>query len=146
MLKEGATCFWEQYDPAQKGSEQYSMYGKPFGKSLCHAWGASPLYLLGKYYLGVKPTRPGYASYVVEPNLGGLDWIEGKVPTPQGDISVFADTRRIKVTAVGGKGVLRFKSASVPRANGAIGNVGKDSYELTLQAGKEYVVDYTASE
>jgi hypothetical protein len=147
MLREGATCFWEQYDPAKKGTEQYAMYGKPFGMSLCHAWGASPLYLLGKYYLGVKPTQPGYASYVIEPNLGGLKWIEGKVPTPQGDISVFADTRQIKVTATGGKGVLRFKSARSPQgANSMIRGIGNDTYEMVLEGGKEYVVDYSAIE
>lgn len=41
------------------------MYGRKFGKSLCHAWGASPIYLLGKYYLGIKPTSAGYATYLV---------------------------------------------------------------------------------
>ena len=28
------------------------------GKSLCHAWGASPIYLLGKYYLVIRPLTP----------------------------------------------------------------------------------------
>ena len=84
MLKFGATSFWEEYNPTKKGAEHYAMYGRDFGKSLCHAWGASPIYLLGKYYLGVKPTSPGYATYMVEPNLGGLQWMQGKVPTPSG--------------------------------------------------------------
>ncbi|MCX2480463.1 alpha-rhamnosidase [Pedobacter sp. MC2016-15] len=75
MLKLGATSFWEEYDPARKGSEHLSMYGRPYGKSLCHAWGASPIYLLGKYYLGVKPLSPGYETYLVEPVLGGLKWM-----------------------------------------------------------------------
>ncbi len=82
MLKEGASTFWEFYDPNEKGAARYAMYGRPFGKSLCHAWGASPIYLLGKYYLGVSPLEPGYSKYMIEPNLGGLDWMEGKVPTP----------------------------------------------------------------
>ncbi|MCL2752095.1 MAG: alpha-rhamnosidase [Firmicutes bacterium] len=49
MLSLGATSFWEAYDPRQKGAEHYAMYGRPYGKSLCHAWGAAPLYLLGRY-------------------------------------------------------------------------------------------------
>ena len=53
MLKEGATSFWEKYNPEESGTQHLSMYGRPYGKSLCHAWGASPIYLLGKYYLGV---------------------------------------------------------------------------------------------
>jgi hypothetical protein len=142
MLRAGATCFWEQYDPKVQGAARYAMYGKPFGMSLCHAWGASPLYLLGKYYLGVKPTQPGYAAYVVEPNLGGLRWIEGKVPTPHGDIAVFADTQRIKVTAVAGDGVLRFTSATTPRSkDGAIRHVADRRYEMMLEGGKTYLVE-----
>jgi hypothetical protein len=141
MLRAGATCFWEQYDPKVQGAARYAMYGKPFGMSLCHAWGASPLYLLGKYYLGVKPTAPGYATYVVEPDLGGLQWIEGKVPTPHGDIAVYADATTIRVTAVAGHGVLRFTSAAAPRSDGgAIRKVGEGRYELPLEAGRTYIV------
>jgi len=143
MLRAGATCFWEEYDPNVQGAARYAMYGKPFGKSLCHAWGASPLYLLGRYYLGVKPTQPGYAAYVVEPDLGGLAWIDGNVPTPHGDIAVFADTARIKVTAAAaGAGVLRFASSTAPRSDrGAIRQAGDGRYELALEAGKTYVVE-----
>ena len=93
MLKCGATTFWEKYVPAEQGTQHLAMYGRPFGKSLCHAWGASPIYLLGKYFLGVQPTKPGYADYEVHPHLGGLDWIEGCVPTPRGMIHIYADSR-----------------------------------------------------
>jgi hypothetical protein len=142
MLRAGATCFWEQYDPAETGAGRYAMYGKPFARSLCHAWGASPLYLLGKYYLGVKPTAPGYAAYVVEPGLGGLQWVEGKVPTPRGDVAVYADTARIKVTAATGKGVLRFASATPPRSDGGpVTALGGQRYELALEPGKTYTVE-----
>ena len=88
MLDEGATSFWELYNPDEKGDAKYAMYDRPFGKSLCHAWGASPVYLFGRYVLGVEPTKPGYAEYTVAPDLGGLDWVEGVVPTPHGPISV----------------------------------------------------------
>ena len=44
MVSEGATTFWEQYDPRNEGNAHYAMYGDPFGKSLCHAWAASPVY------------------------------------------------------------------------------------------------------
>ncbi len=100
MLRLGATSFWELYNPTEKGEAHYAMYGRRFGKSLCHAWGASPAYLLGKYYLGVKPTSPGFATYEVKPNLGGLDWIEGDVPTPWGKIHVFADKDGHRVSEI----------------------------------------------
>ncbi|WP_431291606.1 alpha-L-rhamnosidase C-terminal domain-containing protein [Pedobacter sp. P26] len=94
MLKLGATSFWEEYNPDKIGTEHLAMYGRPFGKSLCHAWGASPIYLLGKYYLGVQPTTPGYETYTIEPNLGGLAWMEGKVPTANGDIAVYCSKKK----------------------------------------------------
>lgn len=69
MLEAGASTFWEEYRPGQPAEEQYGMYGDPFGKSLCHAWGASPIYLLGRYCCGVRSTAPGYASFEVAPRL-----------------------------------------------------------------------------
>ena len=42
MIREGATSFWEKYNPTDKGAQHLAMYGRPYGKSLCHAWGASP--------------------------------------------------------------------------------------------------------
>lgn len=90
MLKLGATTFWEEYDPRENGREHYAMYGKPYDRSLCHAWGgSSPVYLAGRYILGVKPTSPNYETYTVTPclktNFGN---IKGKVPTLRGDIYV----------------------------------------------------------
>ena len=99
MLREGATSFWEKYVPSESGTQHLAMYGRPYGKSLCHAWGASPIYLLGKYYLGVRPTKPGYEEYEIRPALGDLEWMQGTVPTPQGVIHVFMDAHRVKVNS-----------------------------------------------
>lgn len=106
MLREGATSFWEKYNPEEKGTQHLSMYGRPYGKSLCHAWGASPIYLIGKYFLGVRPTKPGYEEYKVHPTLGGLKWMEGDVPTPFGKIHVKMNTHEISVQSDGGHGTL----------------------------------------
>ncbi|MBO4367533.1 MAG: alpha-rhamnosidase [Clostridia bacterium] len=88
MLALGATSIWEQFDPEKTGVERYAMYGNAYGCSLCHAWGAGPVYLMGRYYLGVRPVKPGYEEYIVEPCTEGLGDIEGSVPTPKGDIRV----------------------------------------------------------
>lgn len=143
MLRLGATSFWEEYDPGKKGAEHYAMYGRPYGKSLCHAWGASPIYLLGKYYLGVSPTSPGYETYDIKPVLGGLKWMEGKVPTPKGEINVYCSTTQIKVTAPIGIGKLIFFSKSKPTCKeGNIRSLGLDKYELTIEKNKTYIVSY----
>lgn len=106
MLREGATSFWEKYNPEEKGTQHLAMYGRPYGKSLCHAWGASPIYLTGKYFLGVRPTKPGYEEYEVHPTFGGLKWMEGDVPTPFGKIHVKMNTHEISVQSDGGHGTL----------------------------------------
>lgn len=106
MIKEGATSFWEKYNPEEEGIQHLAMYGRPYGKSLCHAWGASPIYLLGKYYLGVKPTKAGYEEYEIRPVLGDLEWMEGDVPTPYGNIHIRMDKKGICVNSNGGRGVL----------------------------------------
>lgn len=80
MIDGGATSIWEEYSPDEPMESQYGMYGDKFGKSLCHAWGASPIYLLGRWFVGVEPTSPGYATFDVRPEAAGLDWFEGNVP------------------------------------------------------------------
>ncbi len=145
MLKLGATSFWEEYNPTKSGAEHYAMYGREFGKSLCHAWGASPLYLLGKYYLGVKPTAPGYAAYLVEPNLGGLQWMQGKVPTPDGNIELYVSKSEVKVRGVAGEGTLRLKSRTLPSGSNVRAiDKGNELYEITLKPGTEYIINYKA--
>jgi alpha-L-rhamnosidase len=143
MLREGATSFWEKYNPDDKGAQHLAMYGRPYGKSLCHAWGASPIYLLGKYYLGVRPVREGYKEFSITPVLGGLKWMEGDVPTPGGNIHVYMDARTIKVSAPQGSGYLYFSSKRKPKASvGKVEEVSKGNYRLLVQAGKEIVVKY----
>ncbi len=144
MLELGATTFWEKYNPEQTGLEHYEMYGRPFGKSLCHAWGASPVYLLGKYFVGVKPTKPGYVEFEVRPVLGGLEWFESSVPTPNGDIKVYADKKSIKVSATEGTGTVIFKSKNKPKANvGNVEDLGNNEYRVKFPGnGDELTIEY----
>ena len=114
MLREGATSFWEKYIPSETGTQHLSMYGRPYGKSLCHAWGASPVYLLGRYFLGVEPQKPGYETFLVRPRLGGLQWMRGDVPTPFGKIHVEMDAHHVTVQSDGGEGSLLFQGKTYP--------------------------------
>lgn len=146
MLKLGATTFWEKYNPEQTGLEHYEMYGRPFGKSLCHAWGASPIYLLGKYFVGVKPVKPGYEEFEIRPVLGGLEWFESSIPTPNGNIRVFADKTKIRVSASEGNGNLIFKSKTAPTViNGNLEILGENEYSVKIAGdGNELVIEYQA--
>ncbi|MBD0823759.1 alpha-rhamnosidase [Aestuariibaculum marinum] len=145
MLDLGATSFWEKYDPNQSGEEHLEMYGRPYGKSLCHAWGASPIYLFGRYYLGVEPTAAGYETYTVKPNLGGLKWMEGKVPTPNGTVDLYCSTREINVKASEGEGTLIIESKSKPSTNvGEVKSLSKNKYQLTIKPNTQYSIKYKA--
>ena len=44
MLESDTTTFWEEFP--EPGESAYAMYGRPFARSLCHAWGAGPAALL----------------------------------------------------------------------------------------------------
>ena len=68
MLERGAATFWEEYDPSVPEEEQYDMYGDRFGKSMCHAWAASPIYFFVRYFLGLTLTEPGGAKYTIRPH------------------------------------------------------------------------------
>jgi alpha-L-rhamnosidase len=99
MLQEGATTFWEAYDDSATGAAHYSFYGRPFGKSLCHAWSAGPLFLLSGDVFGLSPLEPGWRRFAVSPEPTGLEWACTSVPTPCGniDVQVEAGTVLVKV-------------------------------------------------
>ncbi|MGH6958374.1 MAG: alpha-L-rhamnosidase C-terminal domain-containing protein, partial [Caulobacteraceae bacterium] len=71
MLDSGAETLWESVGPTA---------------SLCHGFSASPTYQLTRRVLGVGPAAPGFAEAEVGPDLADLEWAEGAVPTPLGEI------------------------------------------------------------
>ena len=107
MVALGATSIWEQFIPEHTGIEHYGMYGMKYGCSLCHAWGGGPIYLLGRYCLGVYPTAPGYETFAVKPNRGMYKHMEGTVPLPEGgQVSVKMDAHSCTVLATRSGGTL----------------------------------------
>ncbi len=56
--------------------------------SECHAWAATPAYDLSTYWLGVRPSKPGFESVEVAPTFHGLERVEGVFPACKGDIAV----------------------------------------------------------
>ncbi len=71
--------------------EAVSLDGKPgLGKStsLAHGWGAMPAAALSSLVLGIQPVSAGYATWKIQPRPGGLQWAEGRDPTPKGPIDV----------------------------------------------------------
>ena len=86
MLDAGAMTFWEEFDSTDE--DRYAMYGRAFGKSLCHAWSAGPAALLPELVLGVRPLTDGWRRFEVIPELSELDWAGAAVPVPGGGMIV----------------------------------------------------------
>lgn len=116
MLATGATTLYEEFDPTMSGVEHYAMYGGPFEKSLCHAWSASPIYLLGAYRLGVRNTGVAYDSFEVKPMRGNLRGFEGKVPVKGGivEVSLQGDKVKVRSDIPGGTLVLGERRLPIP--------------------------------
>jgi len=57
-------------------------------RSDCHAWGASPNIELYRIVLGIDSDAPGFQKIKIIPHLGRLSHASGKIPHPNGEISV----------------------------------------------------------
>ena len=77
----------------------YMMYGQKatittefwenIGKTnmtMCHAWGSTPGNMLVRGMFGIQPTSPGFDSFQVKLQPGGLEQASVKIPTLKGQI------------------------------------------------------------
>lgn len=114
MLETGATTLYEEYDPEKNGAEHYAMYGSPYEKSLCHAWSASPIYLLGCYRAGVRNTGIAYDRFEVRPELGDLTAFDATVPVPGGEVHVTLHAMQLQVHSSVPGGTLYYNGEEHP--------------------------------
>jgi alpha-L-rhamnosidase len=54
--------------------------------SLSHGWSGGPVLALSGYVLGIRATSPGYRTWIVAPQPGGLRFAQGQAPTPYGPV------------------------------------------------------------
>ena len=120
MLSLGATTFWEDFDmawaqnacridrlPEEGKHDVHAEYGKHcyvgYRHSLCHGWAAGVLAFIAEELLGVEILEAGGKTVRITPNLCGLQFMRGTVPTRYGEIIVRAwmegETQRVSVTA-----------------------------------------------
>ncbi len=106
MLAEGATSFWEAYDlrwPKEHPHLHLEADGTTgYFVSLAHGWSSGPASWLAEEVLGVRAVDPGLSEVRIRPDLAGLKWIRGAVPTPRGPVRVSADARHIQVAIPAG--------------------------------------------
>lgn len=61
----GATTFYEAFDEKATADESLVFYGRPYGRSLCHAWSSGPAALLPIIAFGCEPTDDGWSDFCV---------------------------------------------------------------------------------
>ncbi|HXW56295.1 MAG TPA: alpha-L-rhamnosidase C-terminal domain-containing protein [Candidatus Cybelea sp.] len=92
MMSEGATSFWEGYDPSWPKQDFHASLraddDKGYFVSLAHGWSSGPTLWLTAQILGIQPTAAGFQTAMIRPDLAGLTWARGSVPTPNGLIRV----------------------------------------------------------
>ncbi len=69
MADFGVDAYWEGWDAADGDDARYVFYGRPFGKSLCHAWGSGPAFLIPGLFLGIEPAEDGWRKIRVAPRV-----------------------------------------------------------------------------
>ena len=79
MVDSQYTTLWEGWGIGAEG------FG---GGSYNHGWAGGPLTLMMQYVAGVAPTSPGFATYQVKPQLGGLHRVSAGFDTVKGRIEV----------------------------------------------------------
>jgi len=77
MVDSGATITWEAWDQKYKPNQDWN-----------HAWGAAPANLLPRFVLGAQPLTAGWGRALIQPHPGTLTSVEGRMPTPHGELSV----------------------------------------------------------
>ena len=73
------------------------MYGDRFGKSLCHAWAASPIYLLAKYFVGLNITDGRTGEYELNPHLEFFRQLDCIFPAGKKQIHIMWDGQKLKI-------------------------------------------------
>jgi alpha-L-rhamnosidase len=77
MVDSDATIAWEAWDQKYKPNQDWN-----------HAWGAAPANLLPRFVLGAQPLTPGWGRALIQPHPGTLTNVEGRIPTPRGELSM----------------------------------------------------------
>jgi hypothetical protein len=102
MIAEGATSFWEAYDPRwpKQDSHAHLQADNKTGYyvSLAHGWSSGPTAWLMEQVLGIQPTTAGFRTVSIRPDLAGLAWARGAEPTPRGLIRVDLQGDKVHLT------------------------------------------------
>lgn len=106
MLSEGASSFWESYDPHWPRQDFHAFLEadnkRGYYISLAHGWSSGPAAWLLEQILGIQPTGPGFHEVTLRPDLAGLAFARGAEPTPRGPLQIDLQPKILKITLPSG--------------------------------------------
>jgi hypothetical protein len=76
-VESDATITWEAWDQKYKPNQDWN-----------HAWRAAPANLLTPFVFGAQQLTVGRGRVLIQPHPGTLTEVEGRMPTPHGELSV----------------------------------------------------------
>jgi len=146
MIDEGATSYWEGYDPSwYKGSLFHRSLQADnetgFHTSLAHGWSSGVTPWLMEQVLGIQPTAAGFSQVRIRPDLVGLQWAKGAEPTPHGLLGVSIRNDHGYVTVVTlPPDVSASVSVPVPTGSSAVLVNGKSVPSSSAEGGHRAVI------
>lgn len=146
MVQEGATSYWEGYDPTWYNGIYFhdslqadNMSG--YQTSLAHGWSSGVTPWLMAQMLGIQPTASGFSEVNIRPDLIGLQWARGAEPTPHGLLSVDIRNENGYVTTVDlPADVVARVSVPVASSNATMLVNGKPMDSTPAEGGKRAIV------
>jgi hypothetical protein len=92
MIDEGATSFWEGYDPSWYKQDFHASLQADgttgYQASLAHGWSSGVTPWIMEQILGIQPRGAGFSEVDIRPDLLDLQWAQGGEPTPRGMLKV----------------------------------------------------------
>lgn len=118
MAQTGTSTFWETYKIGEQKESATDMYGRPFGRSQCHIWGAGAILIIGKYFYGLRNDTEFGERFVLQPYLPAIENASATLPLKHGKITVSYYGNTFSVRAEGQSGELLLSGKRYPLVSG----------------------------
>lgn len=112
MAATGTSTFWETYKIGEQKESATDMYGRPFGRSQCHIWGAGAILIIGKYFYGLSNDTAFGERFALQPYLPAIENTSATLPLKHGKVRITCRDGKLTVCAEGHNGVLRLNGVS----------------------------------
>lgn len=144
MIDEGATSFWEGYDPSWYKQDFHASLQADdttgYQASLAHGWSTGVTPWIMEQILGIQPRGAGFSEVDIRPDLLGLEWAQGGEPTPRGMLKVDIRKNGYKTTIDLPSGTVARVSLPVSAPGEAISVNGANQTGEAAEDGKREII------